>query len=629
MKRSALLLSTALCTALAVTQAPLAHAEPEGVTYGVPTRGLTSESQLDKEMQRLGRKGVETSVVGRSNEGRPLWLATVGHGPRTILITAQQHGNEPHGSEAALDLLRTLSTGNSPAQRRLRDAVTVHVMPRVNPDGAAHNWRQNFDPECAEAVRDCTPGRGIDPNRWHDPSVPDAAVPAPETRAVREVHRRVRPDLMLDVHGQLSYVTDGLEQITASVAWPNLRPDDLTPERRAATDTAKRASALIADAIHAERGVVTQFPLGDGGLLTARNAYAWLGTPTVLIEQRSDSGQRDLRTLVKEAHAAMLAVVTGAADGSLDDIDPARADALPERGLAVGPEKPHLPQACASTEPAGPGRIEVRTQSVLELVTAHETRVRAKDSGFAQPTREQACAFGDAYAALQRGEVERAAGQVAAYGYGVVRLHDPVTSRDHLALVEDAGGTSEYARGWGLFVHSPAGTSTATVAATYPKSATFSARAAAQFFDRADAQGLLVSGSHREATRADADSYEPANPTVASESALRRVSIAAVDPGEVALQILGTSEARSSLTSGTVPPSDLARRVDDRLDASGLPTCLYAEDACTDLGSTGSLLVQDARAEGAQALVVLPTYDIRRLKVNRERLAEALVGALG
>jgi hypothetical protein len=598
--------------------------------YGVPTAGLTSYEDMVTQLTDLrDRHGIELRQAGESHEGRGVWLAGVGHGPRTVLVLAQQHGNEPHGSEAALDYLETLATSDSPQMRTIREEMTIWVMPRVNPDGAAHSWRQNHDPDCSADIRDCTPGRGIDPNRWHDPTVPTAEVPVPETAAVREVVAEVDPELLLDLHGQLSYVDDEGAPITASVAWPVIAEEDLTPEREAAVTYAQQVSALMADSVdYGPRGLASQYPLGTGALQTARNAYGWEGIATVLFEQRSTGGARDLRLRVTEAYDALMSVTRSVADGSVHQVDPARAEAIPEQGLQVGPERPLLPRACPRSHGApGGGEVRVVEESVGDLVADHAERLVPEGSeDYQRPTTAQASAMGTAFGLLETGEVERAADLVAPYGYSVLRLHDPGTGRDHLVLAEDVDGSGTYPRGWGLFLHSPQATSDTTVIASYPGSSTFSERLAAQVLDRDDAQNLLVAGADRAANRADGDTYEPANPTTASESALRRAAIEAVDGGEVSLQVLGaTRDGREvALTSGTVPPTALAQDVDRGLEAAGYPTCLYADGACEDLGSTGNLLAQDARAAGAEPLVLYPSYGIRGKAAEREQLAATL-----
>lgn len=371
---------------------------------------------------------------------------------------------------------------------------------------------------------------------------------------------------------------------------------------------------------------------GSGSLLTARNAYAWRGTATVLFEQRSNGGVTDLRPRVQEAYEALMTVTTAVADGSVHDVDPALADAVPERGLQVGPERPMLPRSCpASHGSPGTGEVLEHEGSVYDLVTEHATRLVPDGSeAYDRPTTAEACDLGNAFRLLERGDAAGAADLIAPYDYGVLQIDDPDTGREHLALAEDPDGSGPYARGWGLFVHSPEASSSTTVVAAYPTSATFSERLAAQVFDRDDAENLLVPGAHRTANRADADTYEPANATSASESALRRVAIEAVDRGETSLQVLGATRdgLEVALTSGTVPPTDLAWSVDSGLAAADYPTCLYADGSCDDLGSTGNLLGQDARAAGAEPLIVYPSYGIRRSLAAREELAGVLAELL-
>ncbi len=87
--------------------------------------------------------GVES--IGRSHEGRELWLATVtdsATGPHTdkpaMWVDANIHATELTASVAAIGLLRRLVTGHHDDDT-VRNALatrTFYVLPRVNPDGA-------------------------------------------------------------------------------------------------------------------------------------------------------------------------------------------------------------------------------------------------------------------------------------------------------------------------------------------------------------------------------------------------------------------------------------------------------------------------------------------------------------
>ena len=88
---------------------------------------------------------LQVESIGRSHEGRDLWLATVtdrATGPHDAKpaqwVDANIHATELTGSVAALHLLHRLVTGfgaDETVTRALRTR-TFYVVPRVNPDGA-------------------------------------------------------------------------------------------------------------------------------------------------------------------------------------------------------------------------------------------------------------------------------------------------------------------------------------------------------------------------------------------------------------------------------------------------------------------------------------------------------------
>lgn len=290
--------------------------------------GLHSNAELSAALDRLAARHpdvVDVTEIGRSVEGRPLEAVTVGHGDRTLLVLTQVHGDEPLGTEAALALLDR-ATAPTPAGAALRDGVTLVVVPRINPDG----WGRYTGRDFAEGLDPRRNSNDIDLNRTFGPSEIDLAL-APEAAAVQGLVEDVDPDLILDYHHQVSYANDdGL--VTMSVLW-GTHPD-VAPE---VADDGRRASAVIGDALagsgHAN---VSLYPRSDTAT-TARNGLSLDGYPTVLVEQRGqqDAGQKGHGALVREALASMTGVAAALADGSFDDVDPAAADLLPERGDRV------------------------------------------------------------------------------------------------------------------------------------------------------------------------------------------------------------------------------------------------------------------------------------------------------
>lgn len=160
------------------------------VTYPTPAFAagrttLPSHDEAETFITAVATRAPHTATVervGTSQQGRAMLLVTLAGagGPSaarpSVLILAQQHGNEPAGGEAALALVDQLAGDQS----GLLDRVNVYVMPRANPDAAERFGRATAS--------------GADVNRDH------LLLQTPEARAIAAVSRRVRPDVVLDLH---------------------------------------------------------------------------------------------------------------------------------------------------------------------------------------------------------------------------------------------------------------------------------------------------------------------------------------------------------------------------------------------------------------------------------------------
>lgn len=335
-------LTAALAVGLLATSATAATADPQTRPNGpwvqdsqqVRLERLHTYTEMVTELRRIaqrsqGRLTLET--VGRSNEGRDLYLAKIGTGPVKVLYITQQHGNEPLGTEAALQLLARLARGGSGWDEVLR-RVTLLVIPKVNPDGSERFQRQNHDPDCSGAF--CLPGVGFDVNRWHDPAVAPEDNPVPEAAAVQRTAIKYQPSYVVDFHHQGSYVSEDGDLITGSIFWPN-HPD----APAAAVRLSKQMCALIYDTLmHYGFAEISQYP-GTLPRGIARNSYGIRGAGSVLVELRGDIGQKSSGMLVRTAYATMSALLEGVAEGTVQTQDPAAADAIPLRGDPV--DNPH------------------------------------------------------------------------------------------------------------------------------------------------------------------------------------------------------------------------------------------------------------------------------------------------
>lgn len=153
-----------------------------------------------------GKGGVTVSIAGESTRGRPVYLVHVGRAgaapaARRVLFYAQQHGDEVAGKDALLYLIRDLARDPS----RLPAAAELWILPLMNPDGAVAGTRES--------------GAGVDLNRDH------IGIEQPETRALHEVVRRVRPHVAVDCHeftrDSEAWVRRGWEK------WPQITMDGM------------------------------------------------------------------------------------------------------------------------------------------------------------------------------------------------------------------------------------------------------------------------------------------------------------------------------------------------------------------------------------------------------------------
>jgi hypothetical protein len=148
---------------------------------------LTTYDELSDYLQELAAASpeVDLKTIGVSVEGREISaLFFSGRMPMeapheerlTVLISCQQHGNEPSGKEAALELARELVVDDG----GLLDHLDLILVPQVNPDGSEAGTRRN----AADA----------DLNRNH------VILSEPEVRALHDLFLDWMPEVTLDVH---------------------------------------------------------------------------------------------------------------------------------------------------------------------------------------------------------------------------------------------------------------------------------------------------------------------------------------------------------------------------------------------------------------------------------------------
>ena len=238
--------------------------------------------------------------AGRSLEGRSILNVSFGHGPTSVLLWSQMHGDEPTATLAIIDMLEYLlaSVGEDWVQMIDR-SLTVHIIPMLNPDGA-------------ERFRRFT-AADVDMNR-------DArALVTPEARILRDAQKTFLPEFGFNLHDQgLSSVGSSPHIAAMSLLAPALDDARTTPMGRI---KAMRVGALIAHALS---------PFAEGHLATYDDSYeprafgdgmqSW-GTSTLLIESGHWPNDPEKKFVRKLNFVALLTCLEFIGDGSYQHIE--------------------------------------------------------------------------------------------------------------------------------------------------------------------------------------------------------------------------------------------------------------------------------------------------------------------
>jgi Zinc carboxypeptidase len=281
---------------------------------------FTSQAEMEAYLAALKARvpALMLGSLGRSAQGRDIpYLiftkegltearAIVALGRPILWFIGLQHGNEPAGGEAMLALAASLADG---ALKPYLDRVTVVVVPRANPDGAA-------------ALRRST-GSGADLNRDH------ILLALPESAALHAKLVELPPDVVIDAH-EFSVANRWLQKFAAIEAsdamllyatHPMVHPA-LTALAdgvfRPAFEAAWQAHGLTSFWYHTTsyRADDKLVSMGGNAPGIARNAFGLMGAVSFLIETRGvgvglQAFQRRVATHVLAAEAA---IRTAAAD---------------------------------------------------------------------------------------------------------------------------------------------------------------------------------------------------------------------------------------------------------------------------------------------------------------------------
>jgi len=263
---------------------------------------------LQKYLNELKSIGLKIEEVGRSSANREIYQVEWGTGATKIFMWSQMHGDEPTATSALIDMLAFLQKNpNKKWVKELENALTIRVVPMLNPDGAELYQRRNL--------------QGIDINR-------DArALATPEGRLLKKLRDEWQPDIGFNLHNQnvLTTVGKSNRQATVSLLAVSGDPQGKSNEKHLRS---RRICSVMTEALenfikgHIGRYDDTYNPRAFGDMISA-----W-GTPVILIETGALHG-KDEMFLTKLNFVVYLAALESIVDKSEQKANPNVYDTLP------------------------------------------------------------------------------------------------------------------------------------------------------------------------------------------------------------------------------------------------------------------------------------------------------------
>jgi hypothetical protein len=278
-----------------------------------PLPPLMDNADVERRLRALSAKDPDRFAVqqiGKSVEGRPIDMVTVGHGPFRVLLWSQMHGDEPTATAALFDIFEYLDRHRDDASvRRLTSALTVYFIPMLNPDGAERFQRRN--------------AQGIDINR-------DALrLQTPEGRALKEVRDCYKPRVGFNLHNENWRTSVGTPPKPASVSLLSVAYDTARHEN-AGRRLTKRICAVVRDALEPfASGQIGRYDDAFEVRAFGDNLTLW-GTPVVLIETGPYPSAEPDPPLVRLNFIGILSALDALATGAVDKADPSRYESLPQ-----------------------------------------------------------------------------------------------------------------------------------------------------------------------------------------------------------------------------------------------------------------------------------------------------------
>ncbi len=239
------------------------------------SKGIITHSEVKRKALEFSRdERIKLREIGKSVNGREIYLLSIGSGKINVLAWSQMHGDEPTATKAIFDILNFLSADDEYNEFKnfIRQNLKIHFIPMLNPDGAEKFQRENI-------VQ-------IDINRDYK------SLQSPESLILKSVAKEIKPDFAFNLHDQNNYYAAGntnkssvISFLAPPVDYNNTIPDSRKKAMQLIVKLNDTLSKYIPGHIGRYKDEYEPRSFGDN--------FTKTGSATVLIESGNWQGKKD------------------------------------------------------------------------------------------------------------------------------------------------------------------------------------------------------------------------------------------------------------------------------------------------------------------------------------------------
>ena len=263
-------------------------------------------------IERLkNNKIFKVDKVGKSVEGRDIYLVSMGSGKTKVFLWSQMHGDEPTATAALFDMFNFFYADSAfPELKNLiLSNLSIYIIPMVNPDGAEEFQRRNIVE--------------IDLNR------DVLRQQTPEAKILKEVFDSLKADFGFNLHDQGRDYSAGNSFNPASISFLAPAPD----YEKTITAPREKAMKLIGNMITVLNefipGHIAKYSDDYEPRAFGDNFTNW-GTGVVLLESGGWRGEREKQFLRKINYIVLLSALNSIASGGYANTDLSVYESIPQ-----------------------------------------------------------------------------------------------------------------------------------------------------------------------------------------------------------------------------------------------------------------------------------------------------------